>query len=198
MTSQKEKCCYCEKNILDDEEIEHFRPKAGYQQQMGDRIGKPGYYWLAYEWSNLLCICGKCNRRKGNQFPIHNPGSRIRNHLTNPKCGVEIALIINPAIENPVSYFRFIGATIEPVESKSYLKRRKAKLTIDIVDLNRDTLFKKRASLHTDILVKRKAYFQKYNQNRAKREFKEYLLSKIAREQEFSLMVRKVFAKDLK
>jgi hypothetical protein len=59
--AQHGKCCFCErKEEIGD--VEHFRPKAGYQQKVGSKVFKPGYYWLAYDWDNLFYSCPKCNR----------------------------------------------------------------------------------------------------------------------------------------
>jgi uncharacterized protein (TIGR02646 family) len=54
------KCAFCESDISTGHhyDTEHFRPKNK-------------YYWLAYEWSNFLLACRKCNSDcKGEQFPI--------------------------------------------------------------------------------------------------------------------------------
>ncbi|WP_439558250.1 hypothetical protein [Dyadobacter sp.] len=60
------KCAYCES--LCKAEIEHYRPKAAIT---GPGAGV-GYYWLCYEWSNLIPSCHECNASggKANQFPI--------------------------------------------------------------------------------------------------------------------------------
>ena len=57
------KCAFCESKlgVSSYMEIEHYRPK-----------NKESYYWLAYEWSNLLPICRICNSKKGTQFPVKN------------------------------------------------------------------------------------------------------------------------------
>ena len=50
------KCCYCEMKIpipYASSHIEHFRPKAYSQQKEGSEKRYPGYFWLAYEWTNL-------------------------------------------------------------------------------------------------------------------------------------------------
>ena len=56
------KCAYCEgrtraQNPLD---VEHYRPKKGVTS---DRVGTShsGYFWLSYEWFNLLLSCRNCN-----------------------------------------------------------------------------------------------------------------------------------------
>ena len=65
------KCAYCEKSLSDiPREAEHWRPK---RKMSGPRVGDhPGYFWLAYNWRNLLPACSMCNsyRGKKNQFPV--------------------------------------------------------------------------------------------------------------------------------
>src|SRR5580700_3071287 len=71
--AQFDKCCFCEKNQKDENgAVEHFRPKAGYHSERKERLKKPGYYWLGYEWSNLFFVCSVCNSKmhKGNLFPL--------------------------------------------------------------------------------------------------------------------------------
>src|SRR6476661_10679447 len=71
---QDYKCCFCESKIghIAYGDVEHYRPKAGWVQDE-EPINKPGYYWLAYEWDNLLLSCEKCNQRyKKNYFPLAN------------------------------------------------------------------------------------------------------------------------------
>jgi uncharacterized protein (TIGR02646 family) len=56
------KCAYCESKITSiySGDIEHFRPKGGYGEN--NQIKKPGYYWLASDWNNLLFACPFCNQ----------------------------------------------------------------------------------------------------------------------------------------
>lgn len=52
------KCAYCERSIeKGTREVEHYRPKGG----VGDPA-HPGYWWLAFSWTNLLPTCGPCNK----------------------------------------------------------------------------------------------------------------------------------------
>lgn len=55
-TDQHRKCAYCETKFTHSSpgDVEHYRPKAGYQQAVTEPLRGPGYYWLGYEWSNLL------------------------------------------------------------------------------------------------------------------------------------------------
>lgn len=55
------KCAYCESKITSiyNGDIEHFRPKGEIKEATPT---KPGYYWLAAEWENLLFACPFCNQ----------------------------------------------------------------------------------------------------------------------------------------
>ncbi|MED5371162.1 MAG: hypothetical protein VX899_09125 [Myxococcota bacterium] len=80
---QHAKCCFCESKVtaVAYGDVEHFRPKGGYRQEPGDSLISPGYYWLAYEWSNLFLSCQICNQRyKRNLFPLVDPAARAKNH----------------------------------------------------------------------------------------------------------------------
>jgi uncharacterized protein (TIGR02646 family) len=58
------KCAYCESKITSiyNGDIEHFRPKGGYCNDNNQPLNKPGYFWLASEWENLLFACPFCNQ----------------------------------------------------------------------------------------------------------------------------------------
>lgn len=65
------KCAYCETRLQVGQggDVEHYRPKGSVQGDdgksltlRGKEVPHPGYYWLAYEWSNLMPACGYCNR----------------------------------------------------------------------------------------------------------------------------------------
>ena len=60
------KCAYCEMRETKPE-IEHYRPKKSVTG-----TDHNGYYWLCYEWSNLIPSCRYCNTEGGkvSQFPI--------------------------------------------------------------------------------------------------------------------------------
>jgi hypothetical protein len=93
------KCAYCEgvlgKMRSSSGQVEHYRPKAIVYQLSdskrgtvnttlpdGDLIRHPGYFWLAYDWQNLVPSCRDCNagqRGKGNFFPTAN------NHILHVK-----------------------------------------------------------------------------------------------------------------
>jgi uncharacterized protein (TIGR02646 family) len=89
------KCCYCEAPLDANYEVEHWRPKSG-------------YYWLAYDWDNLLLVCGFCNKTKSNQFPIEDEAKRASNHRMS--LDAEKPAILKPDGDiDPSSHIEFHG-----------------------------------------------------------------------------------------
>ena len=153
LQDQNHKCAYCEITMAGDYGVvEHYRPKTGWKENEGDTLHKPGYYWLAYEWTNLLCSCDKCNSvaRKGNLFPLRDPAMRdiVHKNISN-----EVPLIINPTLEDPGQFLRFnqYMAVAAVKEGKESDKGRK---TIDTFDLNGRSV--ERTPARTDLLDARK------------------------------------------
>lgn len=66
------KCAYCESKIttIYNGDIEHFRPKGGYCNVSTIPTTKPGYYWLAAEWENLLLACPFCNQTNTHEIKV--------------------------------------------------------------------------------------------------------------------------------
>lgn len=112
-TAQHDKCAFCEAKVthITDGDIEHFRPKSAVKQNAGGKLEYPGYFWLAYDWENLLLACNNCNRRhKGNLFPLLDPKKRCRPHRRN--LTHESPLFVNPADEDPAPFLEFVGETV--------------------------------------------------------------------------------------
>jgi uncharacterized protein (TIGR02646 family) len=113
------KCAYCEVPLARfDWDVEHFRPKG----RVKERPDHPGYYWLAYTWSNLLPSCTFCNQNrkerptfddpapgetggKLDQFPIEDEATRA----TDPEHDLisERPLLLDPAAENPAEHLGY-------------------------------------------------------------------------------------------
>lgn len=142
---QNYKCCYCEKRLSDrgDGDVEHFRPKGGYKQNHHTALKKPGYYWLAYDWDNLFFSCPICNqRKKGNLFPLKEPNKRALNH-SHDICN-EHPLLVHVSNEDPADHIIFreeyaVGTT------------DKGKKTIEIFDLNKESLLEDRLGVFNNI-----------------------------------------------
>ena len=113
------KCAYCEIRIQGAEwDVEHFRPKGRVQE----RPDHPGYYWLAYAWSNLYAACKYCNQRrldkptwlepttgplagKGDQFPLGDESTRAM--APGDDLTVEDRLLIDPCEDDPERYLGY-------------------------------------------------------------------------------------------
>lgn len=114
--AQCSKCAFCEQFLSSSRygDVEHFRPKGTAQQAPGS-ARLEGYYWLSYEWTNLLVACDDCNsKHKKSFFPLATPTSRA----TSPG-GVahEDPLLIDPASEEPTDYIRFNRHIVQPVNN---------------------------------------------------------------------------------
>ncbi len=137
--SQHGKCCFCEARIthIVEGDVEHFRPKAGYRQNPKDELQRPGYYWLVYEWSNLLLSCPKCNRRfKGNLFPLINPSERCVSHRG--KINREQPLFINPAKDDPQEFISFKRDRAYALNDNARDEATIKMLGLDRVELNQE------------------------------------------------------------
>lgn len=104
------KCCFCESKFLETSygDVEHFRPKTAYKKKGARGLTYPGYYWLAYDWTNLLFSCEKCNRSyKKNYFPLDDETTRKPYH-DHPNLLInEDRLLIDPNFEDPAQFFTF-------------------------------------------------------------------------------------------
>lgn len=134
MADQHYKCAYCERAKNGDYgDVEHFRPKKGYNSSLGQPIVKPGYYWLAYDRDNLLFSCTECNRTyKKNLFPLKDESQRDIQHQDISR---EEPLLINPAEENPGDYICFEQHIIKPnlIDGR---ESEKGQETIKVFQLN--------------------------------------------------------------
>jgi uncharacterized protein (TIGR02646 family) len=150
------KCAYCESDTSAGApfQVEHYRPKAKIE---GDSAHF-GYYWLAYEWSNLTLGCSTCNNNKRNHFPI--TGLRITEplldisglptseylSLNSPLLLNEEALLLNPEIDKVEDHFYFLPT------GEIAGKDQRGETTIDILKLNRKRLIFWRKKLLDDYL----------------------------------------------
>src|SRR5262249_2349347 len=103
------KCAYCESRMatVHPSDIDHYRPKSAIL--IDGKQTKPGYYWLAAAWGNLLPSCIYCNRPnrhefrhekvtlgKGTHFPLSNEKSRARRSSHKQRLEAEKPLILDP------------------------------------------------------------------------------------------------------
>ena len=137
---QYRKCCYCESthSATSAGRIDHFRPKGAVRQDKTSARSRPGYYWLAYAWHNLLLACETCNRRKSDYFPLEKSTQRARNHLD--PIEREVPLLLNPyADPDPSRHLAFMGSACRPLTERG-------RVTVAVLGLNRPELQEQRQS----------------------------------------------------
>lgn len=138
IAAQHGKCCFCERKTGEGGDVEHFRPKAAVRQNRNTPLLRPGYYWLAYDWDNLLLACSECNQRhKKNLFPLLDPNTRARSH--NDAVIAEEPLFLNPAQEDSTLHISFRKEIAFAVRGN-----RRGKETLAALALNRANLLEVR------------------------------------------------------
>ncbi|MEM7584665.1 MAG: hypothetical protein AAF560_14845 [Acidobacteriota bacterium] len=112
----RKKCAYCESRFdaVAPQDIEHFRPKSEIDTGNGADPLKPGYYWLAATWDNLLLSCIFCNRSQKHetpdatgkvkmgklaQFPLADETQRVRHHDDDLSREESVRLLLNPCLD---------------------------------------------------------------------------------------------------
>jgi len=143
---QNEKCCFCESifNANSYGDVEHFRPKAAIE--LNGKLKYPAYYWLVYDWNNLMFSCQICNQKyKKNEFPVLDENTRVKTHNDTNQIDNELHTLINPIIENPEDYIYFKRQIPLPKPNLSSTNKLRATETIRIFgidrkELNRDRL----------------------------------------------------------
>jgi hypothetical protein len=156
------KCGYCETKIYAGMhgDIEHFRPKGAVTDQAGKPVvidvagveeEHPGYYWLAYDWVNLLPACQLCNEPSMS----HSPGRRIGKWNYFPVIGAvraaapgeevnELPMLINPVVEDPAQHLQLDEVGV------LYATTERGQACIDVFGLNERDLPNDRAKVYKD------------------------------------------------
>ena len=175
----KNKCAYCESRITSvyNGDIEHFRPKAGY----GDPLVRPGYYWLAADWDNLLFACALCNQTntlkvlengevieivigKLNQFPLEKEDNRLSKahgqfFFSNPSEYRRLynleegdRLLLKPCTDNVEMHFKYLDEGVMlPNDNLAPIEVKRADTSINVYALKRISLIHEREQKIIDI-----------------------------------------------
>jgi uncharacterized protein (TIGR02646 family) len=142
LIAQSNKCCFCESSLhAQHGDVEHFRPKGGWQQTDTDKLSLIGYYWLAYDWDNLFLSCQKCNQSfKKNFFPLEDAQARALDHTHDLQN--EVSLILNPAKDNPQEHLLFKREVItyKTIIGQETIKR--TALDQELFEEDRRTIFR--------------------------------------------------------
>ena len=124
--------CECDVSFGSSLDTEHFRPKSK-------------YYWLAYEWTNFLRACKRCNTNKGVKFKINGLRVSVPNidfekdfDAFLKKCHIkdylnEDCLFLHPVLDDPNEHLWFDeNGVVHP-------KSDKGKYSINELKLNRNS-----------------------------------------------------------
>ena len=145
----RNKCAYCESHGIAGFpwDVEHYRPKG----RVAEDDTHPGYYWLAYTWTNLYPSCVFCNQNrrdkptfddpaegaaagKLDQFPLDPPGSRA--HQPGDDLDAEGRLLLDPCHDLPEDHVGFNAAAEAQERAGSVL----GATSIRVFNLNRKRL----------------------------------------------------------
>ena len=135
---QHNKCAYCECNpgVCGNNEVEHYRPKTCYRGSLEEKRTEshyPGYYWLAYEWDNLLMCCRKCNELKSDYFPLMDETKR---NIDGRDISGEVPLLINPYYDDPADYIEYNEHMMRAKKDSSGQISQRGDMTIRMLKLN--------------------------------------------------------------
>ena len=156
------KCAYCEGSWEGTApvDVEHWRPKGGYAAE--GRLKKPGYYWLAADWMNLLPSCIDCNRErtqkfqdapphlagKANKFPLPSEKRRAtavdRERLERPR-------LLHPYLDDPAEHLEFLDEGAIRARKVGNTPSRKGVASIETYGLLRMGLVNRRSDRQGEI-----------------------------------------------
>ena len=200
--SQHGKCCYCERkrDMKRESDVEHFRPKGSVKENPGH----PGYWWLAYEWNNLLISCKTCNQTyKRSKFPLRNKENRVFKKDGN--LNTEKPYLINPLKEDPENFIGYQIFEPELEEEKKQLppvawaigkyktgiKAVRAKRTVDeLTGINDGNVHEERAE---KLLLYQMLFKMAIEKRIAKAEYQKYRNQFVSPESTFSGFARFYF-----
>lgn len=176
------KCGYCETRINPGGfiEVDHYRPK----RKVSEDGSHPGYYWLYYEWTNLVPVCSRCNRHKSTSFPIDTKGKRLTEPPTISDCldmvlcrvdsEIHIAekpLLLHPEVDKPEEHLIFLP------DGKVRGISLKGNVTIEICKLNRPELKIARKGVFDRLFKAVITRLQHFSKNRINKETLFYTLN---------------------
>lgn len=146
------KCGYCETIIESPEKgvIDRYRPHNGVRDK--DGYNQDLYWWLTFEWDNLIYSCKECNQYKANYFPIQGVRAlKVKDNLDQEK-----RLLLNPCVDDPQEHFYYNH------DGHIQIKTREGEQTVDLLRLNdRTDLIEGRKKARKEIIT----ILEKINKN---------------------------------
>ncbi len=133
------KCGYCETSLtLPNGIVDRFRPHNGVRDKSD--YFPDLYWWLVYEWTNLIYSCRVCSQYKANYFPIFGN----RNELLTSNLGLERRMLLNPCEDEPSMHLGYSKARLKPLTDQGLQ-------TIELLNLNRAQLVHSRLKSISEI-----------------------------------------------
>ena len=125
-------------------DVDHYRPKAKVEED----TEHTGYWWLAYDWRNLLYSCRYCNQEhKKNFFPLLKGGIRAR--VPEDELTDERPALLNPYVDDAEKCFGYewVRSAQHMVEVTGVDCEGRGRTSIQVLGLNRYTLAEQRAEV---------------------------------------------------
>ncbi len=138
------KCGYCETKIEypDLGTVDRYRPNNGVRDQ--NEYYEDLYWWLTFEWDNLVYSCKECNQFKGNYFPIK--GRRALNE--NDDHVSEHRMLLHPYLDDPENHLKYEYNDHGRIDALT----EEGNQTIELLRLNRTDLIEGRKRAKKDLL----------------------------------------------
>ena len=132
------KCAYCESPLGPALPLEanHFRPAMAAMNLDGE-LSQDHYWWLAYEWDNLLPSCAECARMKGSRFPVAE--KRAAAPTRGQALEEEKPYLLDPGADDAQLHLVFTD------DGEVVSKDERGRVTIEVLGLNRRRLLLARA-----------------------------------------------------
>jgi uncharacterized protein (TIGR02646 family) len=173
------KCAYCESPISSagQADLENYRPKSL-------------YWWLTYEWENLLVSCQACNSAKGSRFPLRNESRRAKT----PRASLnrERPLLLDPCADAPEEHLLFGN------DGLVYSDSPRGQATIDALTLNRPGLVEARTRANANALHLLDVITRTQTQEVAGQIIEEMVLPAIAESAPYAGSARQVLGRALR
>lgn len=153
------KCGYCEIKIDSPKlgTVDRYRPNNGVREEK--KYYQDLYWWLAFEWNNLIYSCKDCNQFKGNYFPVKN--QRVLSEKDN--IDLEERLLLNPYFDEPNQHLDYI---IYGEPYHIYAVSDEGNQTIELLRLNRTNLIEGRRNAKDEIIESIELLFQDSKSNK--------------------------------
>src|SRR5262249_26548553 len=109
-----------------------------------------GYWWLAYDWSNLLFSCRACNQEyKKNHFPVRDESKRATGPADDLKS--EECLLLHPCLDHPEDHLVWNWETDKDRKMNAppvllIGRTERGTKTIEVLGLNRGELILERGN----------------------------------------------------